>query len=97
MIIPKTTQLGIIPPRRRTSARLPITSSEIFGTGAKEVIARGTTRCERIRSSTQYEFMTLLTKHLQVRLLFSIQLQLAVVSARQASIRDGSANLNQAN
>jgi hypothetical protein len=44
MIIPKTTQLGIIPPRRRTSARLPITSSEIFGMGAKEVIARGTTR-----------------------------------------------------
>jgi hypothetical protein len=53
MIIPKITQDGMIPPRLRTSARVPIMSNEISRTGAKGEAALGTTRCERIRSSTQ--------------------------------------------
>jgi hypothetical protein len=53
-IIPKTTHEGIIPPRRRTSARLPIMSSEICCTDAIEAFAlRGITRCALMRSSTQ--------------------------------------------
>lgn len=83
IIIPKTTHDGMIPPRRRTSARVPIISSEISRTGAKtgakEDTARGATRCERIRSSTQYVFMTLLKTHLQVRLLIPILFYLAIV------------------
>jgi hypothetical protein len=53
MIMPKITQDGMIPPRRRTSARVPIMSNEISRTGAKGEAALGATRCERIRSSTQ--------------------------------------------
>jgi hypothetical protein len=53
MIIPKITHDGMIPPRRRTSARVPMMSNEISPTGAKGVAALGATRCERIRSSTQ--------------------------------------------
>jgi hypothetical protein len=41
-------------------------SREISLMNAKGEDARGTTRCALIRSSTQYVFMTLLTKHLQV-------------------------------
>jgi preprotein translocase subunit SecB len=44
MIIPKTTQDGMIPPRLRTSARLPIMSKEISRTGAKAEVALGATR-----------------------------------------------------
>ena len=66
IIIPKTTQAGITPPRCRTSAGVPIISREISLTDVKGEDARGATRCARIRSSTQCVFMTLLTKHLQV-------------------------------
>src|SRR6185436_15706742 len=59
-IIPKTTQEGIIPPRRRTSVRVPMISIEICCTEAKEPV-RGATRCDLILSSTQYVFATLLT------------------------------------
>jgi hypothetical protein len=53
-IMPKTTHEGIIPPRRRTSARLPMISAEICCTEAKEALARrGNTRCDLMRSSTQ--------------------------------------------
>lgn len=41
-------------------------SREISLTDAKGEDARGTTCCARIRSSTQYVFMTLLKEHLQV-------------------------------
>jgi hypothetical protein len=58
-IIPKTTQDGIIPPRRRTSVRVPIISCEICWTEAREEPARGRTLCDSIRSSTQYVFATL--------------------------------------
>jgi hypothetical protein len=52
--IPKTTHEGISPPRRRTSARLPMISIEICCTDASEAFARrGNTRCDLIRSSTQ--------------------------------------------
>ena len=51
-IIPKTTQEGIIPPRRRTSVRVPRISIEICCTEANEFV-RGVTRCVLIRSSTQ--------------------------------------------
>jgi hypothetical protein len=63
-IIPKTTQEGIIPPRRRTSVRDPRISTEICCTEASEELAREATRCDLIRSSTQYVFATLLTSHL---------------------------------
>jgi predicted site-specific integrase-resolvase len=53
MIMPKITQEGMIPPRRRMSAREPISSSEISRTGASGDTARDGIRCERIRSSTQ--------------------------------------------
>src|SRR6185369_13966450 len=62
-IIPKTTQDGIIPPRRRTSVRVPRISTEICWTEARELV-RGVTRCALMRSSTQYVFATLLTSHL---------------------------------
>ena len=52
-IIPKTTQEGIIPPRRRTSVRDPRMSIEICCTEASEELLRGATRCALIRSSTQ--------------------------------------------
>jgi len=65
-IIPKTTQEGIIPPRLRTSVRVPIISIEICCTEAKEPPARGETRCDWIRSSTQYVLATLLTSHLPI-------------------------------
>jgi hypothetical protein len=53
-IIPKTTHEGIIPPRRRTSARLPMISIEICCTEANEAfVCRGITRCASMRSSTQ--------------------------------------------
>src|SRR6185503_14758495 len=68
-IIPKTTQDGIIPPRRRTSVRVPRISTEICCTEARELV-RGVTRCALIRSSTQYVFATLLTSHLRVPLRF---------------------------
>jgi hypothetical protein len=51
-IIPKTTQEGIIPPRRRTSVRVPRMSKEICCIEAKEFV-RGATRCALMRSSTQ--------------------------------------------
>ena len=51
-IMPKTTQEGIIPPRRRTSVRVPMISIEICCTEAIELV-RGVTRCDLIRSSTQ--------------------------------------------
>lgn len=51
--MPKMTQEGITPPRRRTSAGLPMMSSEISFTEAKGEGARVTTRCDLIRSSTQ--------------------------------------------
>jgi len=66
MIIPKMTHDGMIPPRRRTSAGVPIMSDEMSRTGAKGEASLGATRCDRIRSSTQYVFATLLKKHLQV-------------------------------
>jgi hypothetical protein len=53
MIIPKITHDGITPPRRRTSAGLPMMSKEISLTEAKGEGARETTRCDLIRSSTQ--------------------------------------------
>ena len=53
MIIPKITQAGITPPRLRTSAGLPIMPCEISLTDANGAPSRGTTRCARIRSSTQ--------------------------------------------
>src|ERR1044072_7871389 len=59
-ISPKTTHDGIIPPRRRTSVRVPRISAEICCTEARELV-RGVTRCALIRSSTQYVFATLLT------------------------------------
>ena len=52
-IIPNTTQEGMIPPRRRTSVRLPMMSSEICWTVATEGLTLGATRCDLIRSSTQ--------------------------------------------
>jgi hypothetical protein len=53
-IIPKTTHDGIIPPRRRTSVRLPIISIEICCTEAREAfVRRGKARCDLMRSSTQ--------------------------------------------
>jgi hypothetical protein len=53
-IIPKTTHEGMIPPRRRTSARLPMISAEICCTEAKEsFVRRGNARCDLMRSSTQ--------------------------------------------
>jgi hypothetical protein len=64
--------------------------------GAKEDTARGTTRWERIRSSTQYELMTLLKKHLQVRLLFSISASISGSFGQTSLSADGSANLSQA-
>ena len=51
-IIPKTTQDGIIPPRRRTSVRVPMISIEICCTEVRELV-RGDTRCDLILSSTQ--------------------------------------------
>jgi hypothetical protein len=51
-IIPKTTQEGITPPRRRTSVREPRISTEICCTEASELVRRAT-RCDLIRSSTQ--------------------------------------------
>ncbi len=41
-------------------------SCDISLTVARGDDTRGATRCALIRSSTQYEFMTLLTKHLQI-------------------------------
>src|SRR6185436_13496501 len=73
-IIPKTTQEGIIPPRRRTSVRVPMSSAEICCTEARELV-RGVTRCALIRSSTQYVFATLLTSHLQSS--FAVQILLS--------------------
>jgi hypothetical protein len=72
-IIPKTTQEGIIPPRRRTSVREPMISTEICCTEARELV-RGVTRCALILSSTQYVFATLLTSHLPVPLPFRFRL-----------------------
>src|ERR1700752_2861409 len=68
-IIPKTTQDGIIPPRRRTSVRVPRISIEICCTEASELV-RGATRCALIRSSTQNVFATLLTSPLPAPLPF---------------------------
>jgi hypothetical protein len=62
-IIPKPTQEGMIPPRRRTSARDPIRSSETSRTTAKEDVVRGIARCALIRLSIQY--VDLLKMHLQ--------------------------------
>jgi hypothetical protein len=56
--IPNKTHDGIIPPRRLTSAREPISSTDISCIAA---VARGDTRCALMRSSTQYELATLLT------------------------------------
>jgi hypothetical protein len=53
MIIPKITQDGMMPPRRRTSARVPMMSNEISRTGIKGDVARGVTRCDLILLSTQ--------------------------------------------
>ena len=53
IIMPKITQAGMMPPRRLTSAGVPIISCEISRTDAKGEAARGATRCARIRSSTQ--------------------------------------------
>jgi hypothetical protein len=53
MIIPKITHAGITPPRLRTSAGVPMMPTEISRTDANGETARGTTRCARIRSSTQ--------------------------------------------
>lgn len=60
IIIPKTTHEGIIPPRRRTSLRVPINSSEICCIEGNDELARGNARCVRMRSSTQYVFAILL-------------------------------------
>ena len=46
IIIPKITHEGMTPPRRPTSARVPINSHEISRTGAKDEAARGVTRCD---------------------------------------------------
>jgi len=44
----------MIPPRRRTSVRLPMISIEICSIEAREVfVRRGNTRCDLMRSSTQ--------------------------------------------
>jgi hypothetical protein len=44
----------MIPPRRRTSVRLPRISTEICCIEAREAFAlRGNTRCDLMRSSTQ--------------------------------------------
>jgi hypothetical protein len=51
--MPKITQAGITPPRLRTSAGDPMMSSDISLTDANGELARGATRCARIRSSTQ--------------------------------------------
>jgi len=83
MIIPKITQAGMTPPRCRTSAGVPIMSLEISLTDVNGEYARGTTRCARIRSSTQYVFMTLLTKHLQVLRWFWFHLNMNCWAARQ--------------
>ena len=64
--IPKITHAGIIPPRRRTSARVPMRSSETALACDSAAVCLGATRCDLIRSSTQYVFATLLKKHLQV-------------------------------
>src|SRR4030095_16182789 len=86
-IIPKTTHDGIIPPRRRTSVRVPRMSTEICCTEARELV-RGATRCALIRSSTQYVFATLLTSYLQVPLPFrfcsvrTFQLHASVAKAK---------------
>lgn len=53
IIMPKITQAGTTPPRRLTSAEVPISSCEISRTDEKGVVARGATLCARIRSSTQ--------------------------------------------
>jgi hypothetical protein len=53
MIIPKITHAGITPPLLRTSAGVPMMSCDISLTEAKGEPSRGTTRCARIRSSTQ--------------------------------------------
>jgi hypothetical protein len=60
--MPNKTQEGIIPPRRRTSVRVPIRSIEISCIDASEEFERGTTLCDLIRSSAQYVFATLLLK-----------------------------------
>jgi hypothetical protein len=52
-IMAKITQAGITPPRLRTSAGVPMMSSEISLTDANGTATRGVTRCARIRSSTQ--------------------------------------------
>ena len=63
-----------MPPRRRTSVRVPRISAEICCTEGRE-LARGATRWALIRSSTQYVFATLLTSHLPVFCRFdSVQL-----------------------
>ena len=67
IIIPRITHDGIIPPRRRTSVRVPISSIESSLTVGKVDPVRGITRCERMRLSTQYVFATLLKEHLPVR------------------------------
>ncbi len=53
IIIPKITHAGRMPPRRRTSAGLPIMLCEISLTLASGEDARDATRCALIRSSTQ--------------------------------------------
>ena len=53
MIMPKTTQEGITPPRRRTSLRLPMISAEICCISGVDTLDFRTTRCDLIRSSTQ--------------------------------------------
>jgi len=60
--IPNSTQEGMMPPRRRTSAREPISSIDNSLTEGRAEVERGTTRCDWIRSSTQYECATLLLK-----------------------------------
>src|ERR1044072_6591237 len=64
-IIPKMTQEGIIPPRRRTSVRVPRISIIICCTEANQ-FARGASRCALIRSSIQLEFAASLTSHLPI-------------------------------
>jgi hypothetical protein len=66
IIMPKITHDGIIPPRRRTSACVPMMSSETARAWDNAADCRGATRCDLIRSSTQYVFATLLKKHLPV-------------------------------
>src|SRR5262249_59457811 len=67
MIIPSITHDGMMPPRRRTSARVPIIYRESSLTVGRVETVLGNPRCERMRSSTQYVFATLLKGHLQVR------------------------------